>query len=120
MKNCILIFDDDVEILLVCKLILERQNYIVETRANCDNIIQVINEVKPGIVLMDLWIPPIGGQSALHLMKNDGATQHIPAILFSANADIQEISEQINANGFLRKPFEITELSQIIEANILK
>jgi DNA-binding NtrC family response regulator len=39
MKKCILIFDDDQEILSVCKIILEQKNYMAETRICCDNII---------------------------------------------------------------------------------
>ena len=87
MKKCILVFDDDTEILLVCKIILEQQNYRVETRLLCDNIIEDVHLVKPDMILMDLWIPEIGGENAIKLVKENEATQHIPVILFSANAD---------------------------------
>ena len=115
MKKCILIFDDDVDILGVCKIILEGQNYRVETRRLCDNIIEDISEVKPDIILMDLWIPEIGGENAINLVKKNEATQHIPVTLFSANAEIEEISKRTNADGFLKKPFEIAAMLQIIE-----
>jgi DNA-binding NtrC family response regulator len=107
MKKCILIYDDDADILMVCKIILEKNNYAVETRLFCDNIINDISEVQPDIILMDLWIPTIGGENAIKLMKNNSATLHIPVILFSANAQIAEIAERANANGFLLKPFDI-------------
>lgn len=120
MRKCILFFDDDPEILLVCKIILEQQNYRVETRMRCDNIIEDINQVKPDIILMDLWIPEIGGEQAIHLMKNNKETQLIPVILFSANAEIEDICNRSNANGFLKKPFEISKLLLIIENHILE
>jgi DNA-binding NtrC family response regulator len=120
MKKRILIFDDDLEILLVCKVILEQQNYHVETRTRCDNIIEDISDAKPDMILMDLWIPEIGGENAINLMKNNKATQHIPVILFSANAEIGKICDRSNANGFLKKPFEIAALLHIIESNILE
>lgn len=118
MEKCILIFDDDPEILLVCKLILEQQNYRVETRTRCENIIDDIIEAKPDIILMDLWIPEIGGESAVNLMKNDKATRHIPVILFSANAEIEDIYNRSEANGFLSKPFDVLALKKIIEENM--
>ena len=118
MKKCILIFDDDPEILLVCKLILEQQNYRVETRMRCDNIIEDISDTHPDLILMDLWIPEIGGENAVTLMKNNKATQHIPAILFSANAEIEEIGKRCNANAFLSKPFDVAVLKKIIEENL--
>ncbi len=117
MKKCILIFDDDAEILLVCKIILEGQNYRVETRIFCDNIIEDISQVKPDIILMDLWIPEIGGEHAISLVKKNEATRHIPVILFSANAEIEEISNRSGANGFLKKPFEVKAMLAIIENN---
>ena len=118
MKRCILIFDDDREILAACKMILERENYRVETRRCCENIIEDISEVKPDIILMDLWIPEIGGENAINLMKDNKGTQHLPVIIFSANAEIEEIWKRANANGFLKKPFEIAALMHIIKSNV--
>jgi DNA-binding NtrC family response regulator len=118
MKKCILIFDDDQEILFACKIILERGNYRVETRTCCDNITADIIQIKPDVILMDLWIPEIGGENAITLMKNNKDTQHIPVILFSASAEIEEICYRANSNGFLRKPFEIAVLLHTIENNI--
>ena len=119
MKKCILIFDDDPEILTVCKIILEQRNYKVETRPFCDNIIEDISHAKPDIILMDLWIPMIGGEEAVNLIKNNPGTVHIPVILFSANTDINNIARRANANGFLRKPFEINALLQIVENSFI-
>ena len=118
MQKCILIFDDDPEILLVCKLILEQQNYRVETRMRCNNIIQDISDAVPDVILMDLWIPEIGGENAINLMNNNRATRHIPVILFSANAEIEEICNRSNVNGFLKKPFDVSALNKIIQENI--
>jgi two-component system cell cycle response regulator DivK len=119
MKKTILIFDDDQEILFVCRVLLEKQNFHVETRTHCNNIIEDTITTAPVLILMDLWIPVIGGENAVHLLKNNEATKYIPVILFSANADIAEISKRVNADGFVRKPFDITAFTQIIEINIL-
>ena len=118
MKKTILIFDDDQEILFVCRAILEMQNFRVETRTYCDDIIEDTIATEPVLILMDLWIPVIGGENAIHLVKSNKATKYIPVILFSANADIAEISKRVNADGFIKKPFDITEFIQIIEGNI--
>lgn len=119
MEKTILIFDDDQEILLISKVILEKHHFQVEIRPYCDHIIEDVITTKPALILMDLWIPAMGGEDAIKLLKNNSATQHIPVVLFSANVDIAKISERVNANGFLRKPFDIATLLQIIEANIM-
>lgn len=115
----ILIFDDDQEILSVCRIILEKHNFKVEIRVHCDNIIEDTITTAPALILMDLWIPVIGGEKAIILLKNNEATQHIPVILFSANNDIAKISKRVDATGYLRKPFDINALLQIIDANIV-
>lgn len=112
MKKTILIFDDDQDILSVCRVILEMHHFNVETRVSCDNIIKDIVATEPVLILMDLWIPVIGGEKAIHLLKNTPGTEHIPVLLFSANANIAEISKRVNAEGFVKKPFDITEFTQ--------
>ena len=118
MEKCILIYDDDLEILAVTKIILEKHHYHVETRTRCDDIIKEVNEIKADLVFMDLWIPRIGGESALKQMKENEATRHIPVMLFSANDSIEEVCKRSNANGYLKKPFTIDTLIQLVEHNI--
>ncbi|HEY5370876.1 MAG TPA: response regulator [Hanamia sp.] len=120
MEKCILIYDDDVEILTVTKIILEKHHYHVETRTRCDDIIKEVGEIKADLVFMDLWIPRMGGESALQLMKQNEVTWHIPVILFSANDLIEEVCKRSNADGYLRKPFSINNLVQLVEDIILK
>ena len=119
MKNNILIYDDDPEILLVSKIILEQKDYNIYTRESCDNIIADITLEQPGLILMDLWIPEMGGEQALKLIKDNVNTRQIPVILFSALDDIAEISIRSNANGYLRKPFSIEELIEVVEKNMV-
>lgn len=116
--KCVLIYDDDQEILLLCKIILEKY-YHVETRMKCENIISDIGQIIPDIILMDLWIPVIGGEKAIALLKNDPLTQYIPVILFSANDEIDKIRVKTGANGYISKPFDIATLKEVIENNIL-
>ncbi len=118
MENCILIYDDDREILAVSKLILEHHNYQVATRTGCKHIIEDITLVKPAIIFMDLSISQMEGENAIKLIKNNEDSSKIPVILFSAFDNIKEISIRANANGYLRKPFAIAELIDIIKQNI--
>lgn len=107
MQKCVLIYDDDIEILTVCKAILAKTNYRIETLLYCDNVISDIDHIRPDVILMDLWIPKIGGENAIRLMRENESAKSIPVILFSANDDIEKISIRVNANGYLKKPFDI-------------
>ena len=119
MQKCVLIYDDDTEILFLCKAILANDNYRVETLSRCENIIEDILLIKPDIILMDLWIPEIGGEKAITSMKENPCTHHIPAVLFSANAEIAAICKRIKADDFIEKPFDIAAFKETIKKNIL-
>ena len=117
MKKCILIYDDDLEILEVCKAILGN-TYHIETQVNCDNVKQDVSTLNPDVILMDLWIPKIGGEKAIALLKADSSLKHVPVIIFSANDDTERISERINADGYLKKPFDLLEFKTLIHTTV--
>lgn len=114
MQECILIYEDDPEILELCKTLLNAFGYRVVTRTRCEHIIQDIAEFDPGVVLMDLWIPEIGGEQAITLLRGNPDTRATPVILFSANDEIEVVSQKVNADAYLRKPFDIEQFKQTI------
>ena len=116
MQKCILIYDDDQEILMLCKMILQNQQYRVETYATCDNIIKDIETMNPDLILMDLWIPKIGGEKALDLIRENPVSKDVPVLFFSANDEIEKISKRAGASGYVQKPFDISLFKETIES----
>ena len=116
--KCILIYEDSQEILFLCKMILSKMNYRIETMSKCDNVIKDIAVFKPDFILMDLWIPKIGGEKAVVLIKENPATRHIPVFLFSANDKIEEICKKSKADGYIKKPFDVVAFKETIAQNI--
>ena len=115
MKKKILIYDDDEEILLLCKVILIKNGFVVETLSICKNVLDEIQAFKPDVILMDLWIPVMGGEKAIEIIKNNEATKNIPVLIFSANADIEAIFKKVNADGYIEKPFGISTFIETIK-----
>ena len=120
MKKCVLIYEDDLDIMQLCKIILTASYYQVETRNTCENIIADVKEVNPDIILMDLWIPEIGGEQAIMLLKKEDKLKNVPIVIFSANEELDIICKRIHASGYLKKPFDITDLKNIIQLHISK
>lgn len=116
MKNkTILIFDDDVNILEVCTIILVDAGYDVKISETSHDIIEKVTEVNPDIILMDNWIPDIGGIEATKLLKQHSLYKKIPVIYISANNDIHLLAEKAGADTYLAKPFDIVELENTVE-----
>lgn len=114
MKKKVLIFDDDADILEICRYILEAMGLEVLTKQNCTNVIQDMDTFRPDIVLMDNWIPDIGGIKATQAIKNNPEYNGIPVILFSASKDVEQMVMEAKADAFIEKPFNIELLEQTI------
>ena len=110
----IIIYDDDTDLLEVCSLILEAKNFDVVTKDKCTEILGDIKEHSPDVILMDNWIPDIGGVKATQLVKDSDHFRHIPVIFFSANNNVNELAVEAGADYFLQKPFDISELENIV------
>lgn len=118
MKKKILIYDDEEEILFLCKVILAKHDFEVETFSKCENILSEIDQHSPDLILMDLWIPDIGGEKWVEILKKETTSKQIPVLLFSANADIKEICMKVNADGYIEKPFTVSNFIEIIKRHI--
>ncbi|MDX2001674.1 MAG: response regulator [Chitinophagales bacterium] len=118
VQKRILICDDDIDIGLVTKIILEAKGYKVEISPYCKDIIALVSETKPDLVLMDLRIPEVGGEEYTRILKTTDLTKDLPVILFSANNDVQKIAERVGANDYIAKPFDIDRLVKVIETHI--
>lgn len=110
----IMIFDDDTDILEILTYLLKEKGWEVYTQTTCDNIIEAVADRKPDIILMDNWIPGTGGVVATQTLKQHPVYGRVPVVYFSANNDIEKLSQQAGADAYLAKPFDLDELEEII------
>jgi len=52
-------------------------------------------------------------------MRENPDTKDIPVVLFSASDEIEKISKRVNADSFLRKPFDIQTFRDTIKEYVL-
>ena len=110
--NKILIFDDDTSILEVISIIFEENAYKVEITETSHDIIQKVEAFRPDVILMDNWIPNIGGVEATKLLKSHAEFKNIPVIYVTANSDIKTLAQNAQADDFVAKPFNLEDLEE--------
>lgn len=110
----IFIFDDDSAILDIFSIVLESSGYTIFTSQTSDDIIEKVNDARPDLIIMDNWIPSIGGIEATNLLKNNDEFKHIPVIYCSANSDISNLAKKAGADVYLAKPFDLDELENLV------
>ena len=114
MNKRVIIYDDDADLLEVCSLILASRNFEVITKDKCTEILADLELYQPSVILMDNWIPDVGGVKATQIVKETKEFQHIPVIFFSANNNVSELAQEAGADFCLHKPFDIADLENIV------
>jgi len=110
-----MILDDDMDILQICSIVLKKKGFDVSTLNNSNQIVDRVRAYQPDVILMDNWIPGPGGIEATKELKNTTDLHGIPVIFFSANSNVTQLAREANADFFLQKPFDITELEAIVQ-----
>lgn len=113
MSHKILILDDDSDILFFCTYVFENMGFEVASSTHCNDIISQVSSADPDMILIDNWIPDIGGVKATQQLKASENFNDIPVVLFSANSNLSELAEEAGADDYLRKPFDLDELEAL-------
>ena len=119
MNRRVIIYDDDTDLLEVCSLILASKDFEVITKDKCTEILTDLEQHQPSVILMDNWIPDVGGVKATQIVKESKEFQHIPVIFFSANNNVSELAQEAGADFCLHKPFDFADLENIV-SNAIK
>lgn len=117
-EGLIFICDDDYDIAEVTRLILINNHHRVKVFSVCEEIVESARKYKPALILLDLWMPEMGGEKVAKLLKSDPETRNIPVYLFSATRHLAAVVEHTGADGYLNKPFEIEELEALVQKTL--
>lgn len=118
MAKKILVIEDDKDIRDTLVYVLEEQGYEVVSSEEA-KILKSLDKIKPDLILLDNWLTEwksdANGQQISKQLKSNPATSHIPIVIISAVSNIQEIAEAGMANDYLRKPFNLTDIIEIVK-----
>jgi CheY-like chemotaxis protein len=116
-KKRILIVDDEPDVLKLTSLRLEKVGYETLTAVNAQEALEIIQNKKPDLVLLDIIIPVVYGTEICKRVKSDEKLKHIPIVLFTAHSNIMntEKAKSFGADGFIGKPFDARELVSMVE-----
>jgi PAS domain S-box-containing protein len=108
----VLVMDDVESNRFLLKEILESRGLRVVTAENGYDILSLVEEVKPDLILMDVWGPTEDEKKAAFRLKENPATQNIPIIALTASSldQWQDAENQYPFDGFLSKPVTASSL----------
>ncbi len=97
---------------------LFRDEYEVHHAENGEEALQIIWEIFPDVVLLDIMMPGMSGYEVCQKIKSDSQTSSIPVIIISAKGQTDEIVEgfESRADDYIVRPFANSELRARVRA----
>jgi DNA-binding response OmpR family regulator len=115
----ILVVDDDEDILDILCYILKERGYEVAGLLRGDQIMDTLEQFKPGLVLMDVMLAGEDGREICREIKTRPDTHNVPVILISASHNLSQSLRQEGApDDFIAKPFDVDRLLQKVETHL--
>ncbi len=112
MPAKILIIDDDADIRSLLKRALISCNYLVQDAGNIQQGIELYRRIKPHVVILDINLPDGNGEDCINNFA-DGKT--VILLMSADNNHLRKSYKDLGAHGFLKKPFKLYELLNVIK-----
>jgi CheY-like chemotaxis protein len=73
---------------------------------------------RPGMILLDLNLPKVGGMEVLQQIKKDEALKPIPVIVLTASPREEDVARtyQLGVNTYIQKPVEFDNFMRVVNA----
>ncbi|MBK1879170.1 transporter substrate-binding domain-containing protein [Pelagicoccus mobilis] len=117
----ILIVDDKQDNRDVARLILESRGFVLHEAENGEEAIRIARQWKPSLILMDVFMPVLGGIEASVAIKGSDWGREMKIIVVSASA-LEEERDRVLRKGvdaFISKPYKeyvlLEEIARLLE-----
>ncbi len=115
MKKTIMIIEDESDIRSSLKEILELVGYNVLTAENGLDALNILKaSVTPNLILLDMKMPVMNGWEFADQFRKT-YDHKSPIVVVTAAADSEQRAKDINAIGWISKPFELDMLLKKIK-----
>ena len=103
--NLVVLVDDDVAMHDLIKRTISKLNLTLLGATNSEKGMELIREVKPKLILLDVLMPGRDGWSLLKECKTDKDLKDIPVIMIS-QLNQSNLAASLGANDYLTKPID--------------
>jgi CheY-like chemotaxis protein len=119
MSKKILVVDDSKTALMMEREILARRtNYECVTANDGQEAVEMAQQERPDLILMDVVMPRMNGFEACKIMRQHPNTREIPIVLVTTRGEesYMEAGFQSGCNDYITKPVNGTELVALLQS----
>ena len=108
----IMVVDDNPDIITIVKTILEGKGYQVLSASSGQELLNLLADRKPDLIILDIMMPEMDGLEVLGRLKAVTETASIPVILLTAKVQYEDVlgGYKLGADYYITKPFTSTQL----------
>lgn len=118
MSRCVLIVDDEKDVLSVTQMGLEMSaGWRVLTTTSGKEAVAIATEYQPDVILLDWMMPEMDGRATLQALRSNSATSSIPVILVTAKTQSPDgdTFAGIEVAAILTKPLRPLKLAEQVD-----
>ena len=114
----VLVVDDELGLREMVTMILEAEGYRVETAADGMEALDRVRQGIPDLILLDMTMPVMDGWTFAREFhaKYD---HRVPIVVFTASDNARKRAEEIEADGYVGKPFDLDTLVETVKQYFL-
>jgi two-component system phosphate regulon response regulator PhoB len=107
MKDVILVVDDEEDIRELVRYNLSKSGFNVVTAATGEEALQIAQQTKPMLVVLDIMLPGIDGLEVCRRLKGDRNLSQTPIVMVSALGEESHVVAglELGADDYVAKPF---------------
>jgi CheY-like chemotaxis protein len=111
-KKTIMVVDDNPDIITIVKTILEGRGYTVFSASSGPELLSILPNHKPDLIILDIMMPEMDGLEVLTRLKGKAETATTPVILLTAKVQYEDVlgGYKLGADYYITKPFTSTQL----------
>jgi DNA-binding NtrC family response regulator len=113
----ILVVDDEPDIRVLLKDILEDEGYQVDVAEHARAANEIRRRLTPDLVLLDIWMPDVDGVTLLKQWKSSGDVR-CPVVMMSGHGTVETAVEatRFGAVDFVEKPLSMAKLLSTVKS----
>jgi putative two-component system response regulator len=118
LKTIFIVDDNDVNLATAEQAL--SQQYRAFTLPSASAMFELLNNVMPDLILLDILMPETDGFEAMRLLKSDERYADIPVIFFTGRGDAEAETRgfEMGAVDFILKPFSESDLLNRIKTHL--
>lgn len=118
MAASVLIADDDPNIVMALRFLMEQAGYRVSVATNGDAVLSAVTKLRPDVVLLDVMMPRRNGYDVCAAIRADGAVAGTRVIMLTAKGLGAERKRGLRAgaDAYVTKPFATREVLEQVRS----